>query len=196
MVKFGDAALGHFSLSPNFFLLFHFSDHAWSLICYYGAMIDTLLMILGGVCIIAGIVGSIAPFLPGPPVSYLGLLFLQFTSRHPFSTRFLLLYAVLTILVIVLDSVVPVYGTKRFKGSTYGMWGSAIGLIAGLLLFTPLGIIIGPVLGAFLGELFSGKKAMQAIRSALGSFLGFLAGTAIKIVLSLVMTYHFIRAIM
>ena len=159
------------------------------------ALIDTFLMILGGLCMIAGIAGSIVPFLPGPPISYLGLLLLQLSSRHPFSTRFLLVYAVLTILIIVLDSLIPVYGTKRLKGSTYGIWGSAIGLIAGLFFFTPLGIIIGPVIGAFLGELFSGKKAIQAFYSALGSLLGFLAGTAIKLVLSLVMGYHFIAGI-
>jgi uncharacterized protein YqgC (DUF456 family) len=153
-------------------------------------------MILGGLCIVAGIIGSFVPFLPGPPVSYLGLLLVHLTSRHPFSTGFLLLYAVLTILVIVLDNVIPVYGTKRFRGSTCGTWGSALGLVAGLLFFPPLGIIIGPILGAFLGELIRGRGARQAFLSAMGSFLGFLAGTAIKVVLSLVMAYHFIRVVL
>ncbi|MDH4231551.1 MAG: DUF456 domain-containing protein [Nitrospirota bacterium] len=158
-------------------------------------MIDTLLIILGGICMTAGIIGSVAPFVPGPPVSYLGLLLLQLGAIRPFSTRFLLVYAVLTILVVVLDSIIPVYGTKRFRGSSYGVWGSALGLLAGLLLFTPLGIIIGPISGAFLGELLSGKRVPQAFRSAFGSFVGFLAGTSIKVVLSLMMAYHFISAI-
>jgi uncharacterized protein YqgC (DUF456 family) len=153
-------------------------------------------MILGGLCIAGGIVGSLVPLLPGPPVSYMGLLLLHFTSRHPFSTEFLLLYAALTILVIVLDNLIPVLGTKHFRASPYGTWGSAIGLVAGLLFFPPLGIVIGPVLGAFLGELLRGKGAGQALRSAMGSFLGFLAGTAIKVTLSLVMAYHFIRVVL
>lgn len=153
-------------------------------------------MILGGIFIAAGIFGSLVPFLPGPPVCYLGLLIIHFTSRHPFSREFLLIYAALTILVIVLDNLIPVLGTKRLKGSSYGTWGSALGLAAGLLFFPPLGIIIGPVLGAFLGELIHGRGAGQALRSAMGSFLGFLAGTAIKVTLSLVMAYHFIRVVL
>ncbi|MEJ2697479.1 MAG: DUF456 domain-containing protein [Candidatus Sulfobium sp.] len=152
-------------------------------------------MILGGLCIAAGIIGSLVPLLPGPPVSYLGLLLMHFTSRHPFTTEFLLIYAVLTILVVVLDNLIPVYGTKKFRGSSYGTWGSALGLVAGLLFFPPFGIIIGPVIGAFLGELVRGGGGRQALRSAVGSFIGFLAGTAIKVVLSLVMAYHFIRVV-
>lgn len=157
---------------------------------------DTVLIILGGLCIVAGIIGSLIPLLPGPPVSYLGLLLLHFTSQHPFSVKFLLIYATLTVLVVVLDNLVPIYGTKRFRGSSYGTWGTALGLVAGLLFFPPFGIIIGPVLGAFFGELISGKGTGQAFRSAVGSFLGFLAGTAVKVVLSLVMAYHFIRIVL
>lgn len=136
------------------------------------------------------------PLLPGPPISYLGLLLIHFTSQHPFSTEFLLLYAALTILVIVVDNLIPVYGTKRFRGSSYGTWGSALGLVLGLLFFPPFGIIIGPVLGAFFGELVRGRGARQAFRSAIGSFVGFLAGTAVKVTLSLIMAYHFIRVVL
>lgn len=157
---------------------------------------DTALIIIGGLFIAAGIFGSLVPFLPGPPLAYLGLLIVHFTSRHPFSTEFLLIYAALTILVIVLDNLIPVYGTKRLKASNYGTWGSALGLVAGLLFFPPLGIVIGPILGAFLGELIHGGGARQAFRSAKGSFIGFLAGTAIKVALSLVMAYQFIRIVL
>lgn len=155
-----------------------------------------MLIIFGSLFIAAGIFGSFVPLLPGPPVCYLGLLVLHFTSGHPFSTEFLLIYAGLTILVIVLDNLIPVLGARRSRGSKYGTWGSALGLVAGLLFFPPLGIVIGPVLGAFAGELVHGRGARQAFRSALGSFLGFLAGTAIKVVLSLVMAYQFIRVVL
>lgn len=141
---------------------------------------------------VAGIVGCILPVLPGPPISYAGLVLLQFTSRHPFSTRFLLMFAALTILITVLDYIIPIYGTKKLQGTKYGILGSAIGLLIGLIFFPPFGIIICPMLGAFLGELVTGKKADRAIRSALGSLLGFLTGTAIKLVVSIVMAYYFI----
>lgn len=159
-------------------------------------MIDTLLIVLGSICMFAGLAGSILPILPGPPVSYLGLIFLHLTSAHSFSMKFLLVYAVLTVVIVILDILIPVYGTKWFKGSKNGMRGSALGMLAGFFLFPPAGIIIGPLFGAFLGEVFSGRKASSALRSAIGSFIGFLAGTAAKIILCLVMTVHFVRALL
>ena len=156
---------------------------------------DTLLIFLGSLLMVAGLIGSIVPLLPGPPVSYLGLILLNLTSAHSFSARFLLIYAVLTVFVVIMDSLIPVYGTKWLKGSKYGLWGSALGLVAGLFIFAPVGFLIGPLLGAFIGELVSGKKAPRAFRSALGSFLGFLAGTVVKVILSLAMGLHFLRAV-
>jgi uncharacterized protein YqgC (DUF456 family) len=156
---------------------------------------DELLIILGFICVIAGIVGCILPILPGPALCYAGLVLLQFTSGHPFSMQFLVIYALLTAGMAVLDYVIPIYGTKKLEGSKYGIWGSGIGLAAGIVLMFPVGIIVGPIVGAFIGELSSGKKAGQAFKPALGSFLGFLAGTAIKFMLSLSMAYYFILTV-
>ena len=156
---------------------------------------DELLILLGFICIIAGIVGCILPVLPGPALSYAGLVLLQFSSGHPFSIRFLVIYAILTTGMAVLDYVIPIYGTKKLEGSKYGIWGSGIGLLAGIIFMFPVGIIIGPMLGAFIGELFSGKKTRQAFKPALGSFLGFLAGTMIKFMLSLSMAYYFVLTV-
>jgi len=153
---------------------------------------DELLILLGFICIIAGIIGCILPVLPGPALSYAGLVLLQFSSGHPFSMQFLVIYAVLTAGMAVLDYVIPIYGTKKLEGSKYGILGCAIGLAAGIIIMFPIGIIIGPMLGAFIGELFTGKKAKQAFKPAVGSFLGFLAGTMIKFMLSLSMAYYFI----
>lgn len=153
---------------------------------------DELLILAGLICSIAGIVGCVLPIVPGPVLSYAGLVILQFTSVHPFSVKFLGLFALLTTGMAVLDYAIPIYGTKKFEGSKYGVWGSGIGLAAGIVLLFPLGIIVGPVAGAFIGELISGKKVRQAFKPALGSFLGFLAGTMIKVMLSLSMAYYFV----
>jgi uncharacterized protein YqgC (DUF456 family) len=155
-------------------------------------MIDGVLIILSGILMVAGIIGCILPVLPGPPLSYTGLLLLQLSSKHPFTAQFLILYAILTVLVTVLDFVIPVYCTKRFKGSKYGVIGCAVGLILGVFFFPPLGIIIGPVIGAFIGELLMNKASDKAIKSAIGSFLGFLGSTSIKLILTLTMAYHFV----
>ena len=154
-------------------------------------MIDTVFIIVGAICMLAGLIGCFLPIVPGPPITYAGILLLHISSRHDFSTNFLLLFAILTIIVTLLDYLIPLYGTKKLKGSTYGIWGSAVGMLIGLF-FGPVGIIIGPVLGAFIGELISGNQPARSIKPALGSFLGFVAGTGIKIILSLVMTYHFV----
>lgn len=155
-------------------------------------MISGALIVFSGICIAAGIVGCIIPVLPGPPLSYAGLLLLQFSSKHPFTAKFLIIYGILTVLVTVLDFVIPVYSTKRFKGSKYGVMGSALGLILGVFFFPPLGIIIGPIFGAFLGELLFNKTSEKAIKSAIGSFLGFLGGMSLKLILTIIMAYHFI----
>ena len=158
-------------------------------------MVDALMVFLGGICMVIGIIGSLIPVLPGPPISYIGLIIIQLTSRHPFSTRFLIIYGILTVFVFVLDYVMPVYGTKKLQGSKYGIWGSAIGLIIGILFFLPFGIILGPLLGAFLGELVTGKDIARALQSAMGSLVGFLAGAAMKSVLSITMAYYYVASL-
>ena len=157
--------------------------------------LDIVFIVLGGICVIAGTAGSLLPVIPGPPLSYAGLVLLQFTSKHPFSTTFLTVFALLVGLSIILDYVIPVYGTKKFEGSKYGVWGSAAGMVLGIIFFFPFGILLGPVLGAFSGELLSGKTKEKALKSAVGSFLGFMAGASLKVILSLSMVYFFIVSI-
>jgi uncharacterized protein YqgC (DUF456 family) len=156
---------------------------------------ETLLIIIGAICIITGLLGSILPILPGPPISYVGLLLLQFTDPAPFTTRFLVIWALIVVVILVLDNLIPAWGTKKFGGSPYGVWGSVLGLIAGIFFFPPLGLVVGPLVGAFIGELVAGKQSDQAIRSALGSFIGFLAGTFLKVIACGVMGYYFFSSL-
>ncbi|MFW5759722.1 MAG: DUF456 domain-containing protein [Cyclobacteriaceae bacterium] len=158
-------------------------------------MTETLIIIGGAILMLLGILGSFLPILPGPPLSYLGLLALQLLPQPPFSTRFLLIYLGLTVLVTVIDYLVPIYGSKRLGASKYGIWGSTIGLVAGLIFFPPLGIILGPFLGAVAGELIHGKSSNEALRSGLGAFLGFVGGTLLKLGFCLWLTYQFIRVL-
>ncbi len=152
---------------------------------------DYVLITLGVILMLSGIVGCILPVLPGPPLSYAGLLFLHFTEHFQFSADFLITWGIVTAVVYALDFVIPVLGTRRYGGSKRGTWGSVIGLAVGLFAFPPLGIIIGPFLGAVIGELSSGKDSRSAMRSGFGSFIGFLTGTLLKLTVSGIMLWHF-----
>ncbi len=154
---------------------------------------DYFLIIVGAILIIAGILGCFLPVLPGPPISYLGILLLHFTQRAEFSLEFLLFFGIAVLLVQVLDYFVPIWGTKKFGGGSRGAWGSAFGVIAGLFILPPWGIIIFPFLGAVIGELSDGKPLTLAVKGGLGAFLGFLVGVLFKLALSLVLAYFFFK---
>ncbi len=154
---------------------------------------DTFLLVIGILLMLAGLAGCILPFLPGPPLCYIALLIQQMQTTPPYSTRFLVIWAVVTVLVTAIDYIIPVYGTRRFGGTRYGMWGCVAGLIVGLF-FGPLGLIAGPFVGAFVGELIANGNSDHAFRAALGSFVGFLLGTLLKLITCLVMGWYFIDA--
>lgn len=151
---------------------------------------ETIIIVLGALLVLTGLLGSFLPVLPGPPISYIGLVLLQLTSTPPFSVQFLVVWALIVIAIMILDNVVPAWGARKYGGSPFGVWGSILGLIAGFF-FPPMGIIIGPIVGAFVGELAGGKTSDQALKAAWGSFLGFLAGTLMKVIACGMMGYYF-----
>jgi uncharacterized protein YqgC (DUF456 family) len=152
---------------------------------------DWLWISIGIIAIVVGFLGCIVPIVPGPPISYVGLLLMQLTSNYFFESNFLMIWAGVTIGVTVLDYVVPAWGTKKYGGSKWGIWGSIIGLFIGMG-FGPFGIIIGAFGGAVLGEMIAGKDTNDALRAGWGSFIGFLAGTLLKFIVSGMMGYYFI----
>ena len=155
---------------------------------------DIFLIILGAICLVIGILGCVLPVLPGVPLAYCGLLLLHATDKVQFSWQFLVIWAVVTIVVQVLDSVVPIWGTKRFGGSKMGVWGSTLGLLVGLF-FGPWGIVLGPFLGAVDFELIDGKNTRLALKAGWGSFVGLMTGTILKLICCGLMTYDFIAAL-
>lgn len=156
---------------------------------------DYFLIIVGIIFAITGILGCFLPFLPGPPLNYAALLLLHFTSNHQFTTKFLVIWAIIAAVVVLLDYLIPVWGTKKFGGSKQGVWGSVLGLVAGLFIFPPFGIILFPFLGAVAGELIAGKDTDSALKAGFGSFVGFLAGTILKLIVSGMMTWYFFSKI-
>ena len=142
---------------------------------------DILFLILGFLFVCLGIVGSFLPILPGPLTSWIGLLLLQLTKIIPVDWTFLGITLTISLLVWVLDYFIPAIGTKRFGGTRYGVYGTTIGLIIGLLSPIPFGMLLGAFFGAFFGELlYNSKDTNRALKASFGAFLGFLASATIK----------------
>lgn len=117
----------------------------------------------------------------------------HFTDRLQFTPTQLIVWAVIVVLVQVLDYVIPLLGSKYAGGTKWGNWGCVIGTVAGLF-FPPWGIIIGPFLGAVVGELLGDKDLKHALKSGFGSLVGFLFGTAVKLALCGYFIWQFIAA--
>ena len=157
-------------------------------------MVDYLLLALAIAMIIVGIIGCLVPVLPGPPLSFIGILVLHFTKFAHFSTNLLIILGLVAVIVAVFDYVVPIWGTKKFGGTKYGVRGATVGLLIGLF-FGPPGIIIGPFIGAVVGELIYKDDFAYAIKAGFGSLIGFMAGIGLKLAASLIITFYFIRGL-
>lgn len=157
----------------------------------------TLLAVLAIIAGIIGIVGSVVPGLPGPPVSWVGMLLAYFaggtaSDGDSMSLVLLIVWLVVTIVVSVLDYVIPAKFTRLTGGSKAASAGALVGLVVGIFL-TPVGMILGSLIGAFLAEMFiEDKGASASLKSAFGAFLGFICGTGLKLIASGVMMYYIV----
>lgn len=149
---------------------------------------DILLVVFGFIFMLVGIIGSFLPILPGPPLSWIGLLLLYFTDAVPNNWVFLGITLAVALLVFALDYIIPAMGTKKFGGSKAGMFGTTIGLLIAIVfpVLGPIGIVIWPFVGALVGELLNKTESKTAVKAAFGSFLGFLTGTFIKFIVAVV----------
>jgi uncharacterized protein YqgC (DUF456 family) len=159
---------------------------------------DYVLIILAVILMIAGVIGCLLPAIPGPPLNFAGLILAHLSRFAEFDISTLAILGGIMLVVLVLDYVVPVWGTTKFGGSKYGTWGSIIGLIIGTFFITigPLGlvgIIGGPFLGAYIGEKIGSKNSQNALKAAFGSFIGFLAGTFMKLACAIAMIVVLIK---
>ena len=135
---------------------------------------------------LVGIIGSILPALPGPPISWVGILMLYLCEGISINYWILAVTLLIAVIIGILDYIIPAKGTKYFGGSKYGIWGTNIGLVVGIFAPIPFGFLIGPFVGALVGELiYNSQEKGRAFKAATGSFLGFLAGTFIKFLVSL-----------
>jgi uncharacterized protein YqgC (DUF456 family) len=155
---------------------------------------EWLWIVLGVAFILVGLAGSILPLLPGPPIAFAGRLLQQLRDPNPFTAKFLWIWAAIVVVSAVLDYLIPIWGTKRYGGTKYGVWGTTLGFLLAFWM-GPLGVILGPFIGAFVGEMVGGQTSRKSLKAAWGSFVGFLLGSLLKIILCFVMLYYLIASI-
>lgn len=152
---------------------------------------NTILAICAILCGIVGIIGAILPIIPGTVLSFVGMLCAYFTSTSALGEGQLWLWGAISVVVIILDYILPAYFSKVFGGSKAGSWGATIGVIVGLFTMGPLGVIVGPFIGAIAGEMLHQKQPFdKAIVVGLGSLVSFFVGTGLKLIVGGFMMYY------
>ena len=141
-----------------------------------------------------GLIGCILPVIPGPCISFLSLIILSYAKNwEPFTSTFLIIMAGFTILVTILDYVVPAGGAKKYGASKWGVVGAMTGMLIGIFMFPPWGMIMGAFMGAFAGELLARKEARKALRAGFGVFVGIMVGTGLKLAFSGTILFFYLK---
>ena len=147
---------------------------------------EYLFIFLAVIFAVTGLLGAVLPVLPGPPIAFLSLLMLLLCDGNDISTTALVVTGVLALVITIVDYIAPVWFAKKTGGSKYGTWGATIGLVAGLFL-GPLGVIVGPFIGAYIGERMANTPSEKALGVAFMTFAAFMLTTGIKLVYGVVL---------
>lgn len=147
---------------------------------------EYLFIFLAVIFAVTGLLGAVLPVLPGPPIAFLALLMLLLCDGNDISTTALVVTGVLALVITIVDYIAPVWFAKKTGGSKYGTWGATIGLVAGLFL-GPLGVIVGPFIGAYIGERMANTPSEKAFGVAFMTFAAFMLTTGIKLVYGVVL---------
>ena len=159
-------------------------------------MSDTIAIIVVSIFFLASLVGTVLPIIPEAPLIVIGMVIYGFIAGFDeLSLSFFIGQTILALAVIGVDYLTTAIGSRYFGGSKAAMWGAALGLLVGLLFF-PIGLLIGPFLGAAIADYIFRRRTDQAIRSGVGASLGFWSALPIKLVLKGVMIGWFFARIL
>lgn len=159
-------------------------------------MLETIAIVIGSIFVLVGIAGCVLPILPGPVLIFLGLLVLALLKdfSSPLTPTLMIVMAILTVVVTIGDYMIPLWGAKKYGTSKWGIWGSVAGMAIGLL-FSPFGMLLGAVIGAVAVEWLVQKEKGKAFKAGWGVIVGSLLGAVLKLGVSGMMTYYFIRGL-
>ncbi len=159
-------------------------------------MLEGITIVISSILMLLGLAGSILPILPGPPLSFIGLFLLALLKHFssPLTPTLVIILAIVTILVIVMDYIIPLLGAKKYGASKWGVWGSVLGMAIGIF-WSPFAMLVGAFIGAVVVEWLIGKKKGEALRAGWGVVMGTLFATILRLGVSGMMTYYFVLAL-
>ncbi|MFN3951178.1 MAG: DUF456 domain-containing protein [Thermaurantimonas sp.] len=146
---------------------------------------DMVLITAGLILLVAGLAGAVLPVIPGPPLSFAGILIFHLTTKVQYSVQFLVVTGIVAVVITLLDYLIPAYFTKKSKASRASTHGTILGTLVGLFVLPPLGILIFPVIGAFVGEVFVSGNFKKAVKCALAGLMGLMSGILLKLAFGL-----------
>ena len=153
---------------------------------------DIFLLIISFTLMIIGIIGSIVPVLPGPLSSWVGLFIFSNIIGVEVSGKLIIICLIIAIGIFILDYIIPIYTSKRFGASRYGIIGASIGIILGLF-FAPFGIFIGALIGSITVEMILNNNFKKSLKSAFGVFLGFIISGFTKSLITIIFLVLYIK---
>ncbi len=155
-------------------------------------MLNIIALVIASLFFLIGLVGTLFPIMPGPPLIWIGMLIYGLiVGFDVISPTFLAVQALLALTVMGVDYLFTAMGSRYFGGSKAAIWGAGGGLLVGLFFF-PIGLLIGPFIGATAAELLFRRKTRDAVRSGIGASLGFLGALPIKLAIETGMIIWFI----
>lgn len=159
-------------------------------------MLEILAILMGSLLMLLGLIGSVLPLLPGPPLCFIGLFLLALIKKFspPLTPALITLLGIVTVLMIAMDYILPLLGAKKYGSSKWGVWGSILGMLIGMFL-SPLAVLLGAFFGAVVAEWLAGKTKGESFRAGWGVMMGTLFATMVRLGFSGLMIYYFIMAI-
>jgi len=141
---------------------------------------------------VLGVLGTLIPALPGLPLIFLAMLgYGVVEGFREMTAAFLIVSLLVVVLTQVAEHYARAWGARRFGAGKAGAWGAVVGSIVGLF-FMPLGLVLGPFLGATLFELIAGRSGGEAVRAGVGGLVGVLGSVAVNLVVALGLTVAFV----
>jgi len=153
-----------------------------------------LLWVLSLILVGVGMAGVLVPGLPGTPLVFGGLLLAAWADGFQnVGVGTIVILAVVTILAFGVDFVSASLGAKRAGASREALIGAALGTLIGVF-FGFVGIVLGPFVGAVIGEFLARRNLQQAGRAGAATWIGFILGIGVKLVLAFTMVGIFVLA--